>query len=197
MKLICIEGIIGSGKTTLVDWLYQYYQKKYKAHVLKEKFEDNNLLELFYREPQKYHFLVEYSFLINRFHQLHQCFQSSDNEIIFTDYCFRKCLWFAENNLPKQHFDLFKEHFYHLEKELNIQPDLLIFMDVPPEKALQNIKQRNRKMEQFISLDYLQNLYSIYKQHITQLQTPAIIIPVGNYDTMYQKAIEKINKFLL
>ncbi|GIV26914.1 MAG: hypothetical protein KatS3mg027_0728 [Bacteroidia bacterium] len=194
MKYVCIEGIIGSGKTTLAEQLYHYYCPKYKVSLLKERFEENKLLELFYQEPDNYNFLVEYSFLIDRFHQIHEHIQTSNDEIIIADYCFKKCLWFAENNLPKNHFQLFKKHFLSLEKALSIQPDLLIFLDVKPDNALQNIRQRSRPMEEKISLSYLQNLYNTYQKHIIQLNFPFHSFTLKTYNTLLDEVIDTIDK---
>lgn len=198
-KLICIEGIIGSGKTTLAEQLYHYYQQKQKVSLLKERFEENKLLELFYKEPHKYNFLVEYSFLIDRFHQIYEYFQTSNDEMIIADYCFRKCLWFAEVNLPDNYFQLFQQHFLNLEKAINIQPDLLIFLDVEPPLAFQNIHQRNRPMEKTITLNYLQDLYTTYQKHLAHLNFPlhSFSFKNNNYETLLEEVIVLIDKTFL
>lgn len=199
MKYICIEGIIGSGKTTLTEQLQRHYHKKLKTHLLKEKFEENKLLELFYKEPHKYNILVEYSFLIDRFHQIYEYFQTSNDEMIIADYCFKKCLWFAEVNLPDNDFQLFQQHFLNLEKAINIQPNLLIFLDVEPQLAFQNIRQRNRPMEKTITLNYLQNLYTTYQKHLVHLNFPlhSFSFKNNNYETLLEEVIKIIDKTFL
>ncbi len=89
---ICIEGIIGSGKTTLTQQLHKFFQNKnLLSHTIYEQFQNNKILELFYHYPEKYNLLAEYSFLIDRFHQLSHCFPSSYYDIVLADFSFRKC----------------------------------------------------------------------------------------------------------
>ena len=68
MNFICIEGNIGAGKTTLAKKLANHFNFEF----LPEQFEQNSLLPLFYHQPDKYAYTLEFSFLIDRFQQLLQ-----------------------------------------------------------------------------------------------------------------------------
>ena len=63
---IAIEGNIGSGKTTLAKMLSAEFNTK----LILEQFEDNSFLPKFYKDPDKYAFPLELSFLAERFQQL-------------------------------------------------------------------------------------------------------------------------------
>ena len=56
---ICIEGNIGSGKTSLVELLAQETQ----GRMILESFADNPFLPLFYQDPDRYAFTVELSLI--------------------------------------------------------------------------------------------------------------------------------------
>lgn len=195
MKYICIEGIIGSGKTKLANDVYEYLiAHKLPATLLKERFEDNKLLDLFYQYPDKYAFLAEYSFLIDRFHQLYQHFQDNTNNITIADFSFRKCLWFAEANLNKQEFLHYQKQYFHLEKELNVFPDLIIFIDIPVNQAHKNISKRGRLMEKNLSKDYLFKLQKIYSKHIPSIDNiPILRVEDNNTDMILEKILNYLN----
>lgn len=190
-KYICIEGIIGSGKTTLAENLYHYLKHK-QTVLIKEQFEDNQLLRLFYQSPEKYGFLAEYSFLIDRFHQLHRHFEIHQDKLTIADFSFKKCLWFAENNLSPHQFDEYKKHYFQLESQLNVRPDIIVFLDVKPDQALKNIHQRNRAIEKNIRLEYLEKLYATYQKHLANLDIPVFSIEVKEYESVFNEVLKMI-----
>src|SRR4051812_32065818 len=97
---ICIEGNIGVGKTTLAKAL----AKKLKADLLTERFEENLLLPLFYKNKKKLAFSLEYSFLLDRYAQLTEYFSDPKKKNSVADYSIYKCLWFAKATLSTKEF---------------------------------------------------------------------------------------------
>ncbi len=191
-KYICIEGIIGCGKTSLAKHLFKTLSPTQNAVLLKEQFEKNKLLELFYQSAQRYNLLTEYSFLIERFHQIHHHFSTHFQSLTIADFTFRKCLWFAENNLSPNDFKEYQKYFFLLEESMNTFPDIILFLDVKPAQAFINIKKRNRKMEQNITLSYLENLYHTYIKYLNALPYPTVSISVKNYETLADEALKII-----
>src|SRR4051812_4837300 len=123
--LICIEGNIGAGKTTLAELL----SEKLKAGYLAEKFEENTLLPLFYEHPEKFAFPTEYSFLIERQKQMvHHFNEVANRPGVFTisDFHFDKSICFAKANLTKKDFTFYKKHFKSI-KETVVRPDLVVY----------------------------------------------------------------------
>lgn len=192
IKYISIEGIIGSGKTTLAEQLYEYLKTSYPIALLKERFERNKLLELFYYSPPTYGVLTEYSFLIDRFHQIQHHFEKYPEHLHISDFCFRKCLWFAQNNLNDSEYKEYEKHFLTLENALNIQPDKIIFLDIKPEQAYKNIQQRGRPMEQKIDLQYLHSLYDTYWKNLQNTHLNVVIISAPTYNDIFQKLLEQV-----
>ena len=156
MSYIVIEGNIGSGKTSLSKRLADYFN----ASLIHEEFEDNPFLELFYKEPEKYAFPLEYSFLLDRVRQLHKINFSSKN-LFFSDYILQKCLWFARINLNKVDFENFKVNFYSITDTFP-SPDFVFFLHLPLDKLRHNIKSRNRAIEHTIDSDYLRKISEMY-----------------------------------
>jgi len=59
---IAIEGNIGAGKTSLATQI----SREFNAKLILERFADNPFLPKFYKEPQRYAFTLEMSFLADR-----------------------------------------------------------------------------------------------------------------------------------
>ncbi|MBA3680694.1 MAG: 2-amino-4-hydroxy-6-hydroxymethyldihydropteridine diphosphokinase [Bacteroidetes bacterium] len=192
LKYICIEGNIGSGKTTLAKVL----AKKLSAHFLPEEFEDNPLLPLFYENKKLFAFPLEYSFLVSRFKQLNQTLKT-EKKLVVSDYSLYKCLWFAKNNLAKKDFTLFKKQFKLIAEQLP-KPDLMVYLNTTTKNLKQNIKKRGRKYEQSISEDYLNNISAQYDKGFAKINDiKTLRITVNTYHQKLEEAsVQAINNFI-
>ncbi|MCK4639125.1 MAG: deoxynucleoside kinase, partial [Bacteroidales bacterium] len=106
---IAIEGTIGAGKTSLATKIAE----QFNAKLILEQFEENSFLPKFYKNPSKYAFPLEMSFLASRFHQLKDQLSSHDLFRSFTisDYFINKSLIFARKTLQNDEFILYSKFF--------------------------------------------------------------------------------------
>ncbi len=124
-QFISIEGCIGAGKTSLATML----SKELNARLILEEFEDNPFLPKFYKEPDKYAFQLELSFLAERYQQLREKLSSHDLFQPFTvsDYIINKSLIFSRKNLDKDEYLLYQKLFNIVESSIP-KPDLLVYL---------------------------------------------------------------------
>jgi deoxyadenosine/deoxycytidine kinase len=109
-EVTSIDGNIGSGKSTLMKNLREYYKDKPNVIFLREpvdeweKVKDENgmtMLEKFYEEPEKYAFSFQMMAYISRLSQLKKCIEEApEDSIIITErslytdkYVFAKMLY--------------------------------------------------------------------------------------------------------
>lgn len=170
---IAIEGNIGAGKTCLSSMIAEEFNGK----LILEQFEDNSFLPKFYKEPDKYAFPLEMSFLAERYQQLKDQLTSQDLFKTFTisDYLFNKSLIFARNNLQHDEFSLFSKMFTIINEFLP-RPDLLLYLYMDVQRLQQNIRKRGRTYEQEIKDSYLENIQQGYFDHIKKLKGVRILI---------------------
>lgn len=194
-KFICIEGNIGVGKSTLARRI----SKECGYLYLPEEFEENPLLPLFYKEPDKYAFSLEISFLLDRFRQLSNWKNKLSEFPVVSDYFFEKCLYFAEINLNPEKYLLFKEQFEQLNRQV-IQPDLLIVLKLSTELLQENIRNRNRDYETQIEDTYLEKLNTIYERVVQYKKETAIVtfvLPNNNaltYESIFTEVKGILNR---
>ena len=184
-KIICIEGNIGSGKTTLAGDL----AKELEALLVEERFEDNVLLPSFYKDPKQYAFALELSFLLDRFEHLQKVY-SEKHKYIVCDYSIYKCLWFAKVNLKKYQYRAFKELFALVSGALQ-KPDLFIYLETSVGNLKSNISKRGRTYEKGIEANYLKKLDKEYKKGLAKLTVPQLHYSIENYTKDTSKRVCK------
>lgn len=170
---IVIEGIIGSGKTTLAKMLSEEFNGK----LVLEKFEDNPFLPKFYANPDQYAFPLELSFLAERFQHISNELSVQDLFTNFTisDYHVMKSLIFASNTLGMDEQKLFQTLYKIIFQQVP-KPDLWVYLHISPDRALYNIRKRGRSYEQGIGSDYLEGINKGYLTFFKQQTGQRIIL---------------------
>lgn len=177
---IAIEGNIGSGKTSLAKMI----AKDFDARLILERFEDNSFLPKFYKDPEKYAFPLEMSFLADRYQQVKNDVTNHDLFMSFTiaDYFIDKSLIFARKTLKKEELRLYSRLFNIIISKLP-RPDLIVFLDATIEQVKQNIQKRGREYEKEISGSYLEKIQNGYLDYFrTSSRSTILIIDTHNLD---------------
>jgi deoxyadenosine/deoxycytidine kinase len=177
---VVIEGNIGAGKTTLATRIAD----EFNARLILEHFSDNPFLPKFYKEPEKYSFPLELSFLASRYRQLKEELVVQDLFKTFTiaDYYFMKSLVFASSTLTGDEFNLYRQIFYIIYGSLP-KPDIYVYLHISPDRLLKNIKKRGRIYESDITREYLQTIQESYFSFFRQNpESKYLVIDVNSVD---------------
>jgi len=177
---VVIEGNIGAGKTTLSKMI----AGQFNARLILEKFEDNPFLPKFYTDPDKYSFALELSFLASRYRQLKEELEPQDlfKSFTVTDYYFMKSLVFAASTLAGDEFNLYRQIFYIIYGSIP-KPDIFVYLHLPPERLIENIKKRGRDYEQSINTSYLKKIEESYFSFFRQNPSlKYLIVDIANID---------------
>ena len=138
---IAIEGTVGAGKTSLATRI----AKDFNGRLILEEFEGdkNPFLPKFYKEPEKYSFQLEMTFLALRFQQLKDKLGVLDlfHDFIISDYYVAKSLIFSRNNLQEDEYQLFSRFFNIIFSDMP-KPELLVYLYSDVERLQRNIRQR-------------------------------------------------------
>jgi deoxyguanosine kinase len=178
-KYLVVEGIIGVGKTSLAEML----SERINGKLVLEAIEENPFLADFYRDMDAYAFQTQIFFLLSRHKQqmeLKQMELFSTN--LVSDYLFEKDRIFANLTLNETEISLYSKIFEILRKDI-LNPSLIIYLQIDPERALSRIKRRSRSFEKNITLEYLRDLNEAYNQFFFHYQeSPLLIINVNEID---------------
>lgn len=179
-NFIAIEGNIGAGKTSLATMIAQ----DFNAKLILERFADNPFLPKFYKEPERYAFTLEMSFLADRYQQISDDFSQLHlfKDFMVSDYDVHKSLVFSKVTLPEDEFRLYRKLFYQVYKDI-ARPDLYVYLYQNTERLQANIKKRGRTYEKEIQDTYLEKINSGYLEFLkSQTDLNIKIIDISDRD---------------
>src|SRR5262245_32265720 len=184
--------MIGAGKSTLAAALGQHLG----IDVHYEPVADNDYLADFYRDTPRYSFAMQV-YLLNRRFQQHQEIiwrgrSAVQDRTIYEDSIFAKML--AETGLMEErdyrtYIDLFRNMSNFMCK-----PNVIIYLEVSPERSMERIRSRSRDVESGISLEYLKALHRGYRDFVADISR---VIPVIEVDYDRFPTVEEMARVIL
>ena len=176
---IGIEGVIGVGKTAVVERLAE----RLDATLVLEEWAQNPFLKSFYDGAPGAAFQMELFFLLSRYRQQQELVQRKlFQEATLSDYVFEKSKLFAYLNLEDSEL-LIYEKLFSLLSESVPRPDLVVYLQAPTEVLLKRIRALGRPEETRLSEEYLAEVnraYNHYFFHYTQ--TPLLVVNTADID---------------
>jgi len=164
-RSIAIAGNMGSGKSTLVDFL----SRTYNVTPFYEPNDENPYLADFYKDMKAWAFQSQLYFLSNKF-RLHQELDRQDGVValdrtIFEDAEIFAMALFQMRKISKRDWETY-QGFYGAILDAIRPPDLMIYLRCSMRTLRQRIRLRGRKMEQDVPLAYLKRLERLYNSWI-------------------------------
>ena len=176
-RYVAVEGPIGVGKTSLTRRLAQHFN----AHTLLEKPEANPFLERFYSDRARYALPTQLFFLFQRVQQLAELRQLDlFRDVLFADFLLDKDPLFARLTLADDELPLYEQILTQLRPQTPA-PDLVIYLQAPPEMLAERVSRRANPIEARIGPDYLAALADSYARFFHQYdEAPVLIVNTEN-----------------
>lgn len=202
--LLCIEGLIGAGKTTICNELNESISSvldasNIKVKILKEPVDfwrELGLLERFYKDQKRWAFTFQLTALVTKCMEL----MNLDDDTIYiierSPYTDLKC--FAKlcnmlGSIDDMEMNIYKLYFEHFIKQLEAKCAIqFIYLKTSPEICMERIKKRDRVEEKGIPIEYLKSLEEL---HDDWLLNNSIILN-GNTEISDKTNISAINDFI-
>lgn len=187
-KLICIEGLIGVGKSTLTKALAEML----RAKPFFEPVEENPYLELFYNNPKRYALEMQFWLMSQRF-QMHEqairhVWQTGQSVImdrsIYGDWIFAKKNW-LDGNIEEVGYKSYLKHRDVMSRYL-LTPHTVLWLRAHPTTCLDRIGSRGRDCEKMIPLEYLYGLHSLHAELMEEMRTRGSKVVTLDWDDPYQ-----------
>lgn len=177
---ICIDGIVGVGKSSLAKLISERYNiKLYEEPVL-----DNPILDKFYYNKKRWSFPLQIFFLNKRFKMIKEADKLGAcvmDRSIYGDVIFSKMLE-NDKDMTNEEFNLYEELLYNMLENVK-KPELMIYLESSVESAVKKIKKRAREYEQVVPIDYWISLDKNYREYFKNYNFSDVLkINVDNID---------------
>lgn len=174
-RSIAIAGNMGSGKSTLVDFL----SRTYDVTPFYEPNDENPYLADFYKDMKRWAFQSQLYFLSNKF-RLHQELDRQSGVVALDRTIFEDAEIFATalhqmRKISKRDWATYQS-FYLAILDAIQPPDLMIYLRCSMRTLRQRIRLRGRKMEQDVPLAYLKRLEGLYDAWIKSYQMSDVLV---------------------
>lgn len=218
VKIISIDGNIGSGKSTLMGKLKDYFIDNKNVVFLKEPVDEwenivdengTTILEKFYENPSKYGFSFQIMAYISRLDVIRKEIKKNPNAIfisersLFTDKLVFAKMLFDSGNIELVNYKIYLKWFDTFADDFPVSK--VIYVNTDPEICHGRIGKRSRTGESNIPLEYLKNCHK-YHNNMLDVNLESCIckeqlILNGNIDIYENKEqldewIKDINSFI-
>jgi deoxyguanosine kinase len=168
---LAIEGVIGVGKTSLARLL----APEFDARLVLEVFEENPFLSNFYSDRERYAFQTQIFFLLSRYRQQRETVPDALAQgNLIADYTFEKDSLFARLNLHNDELDTYNQVHEALAERIH-RPDLIIYLRVETDVAMQRIATRDRSYERNMDREYIDQVNQAYERFFGQRDGDAVL----------------------
>ena len=211
VKIISIDGNIGSGKSTLMGNLKSYFSNNKNIVFLKEPVDEwetitdengTTILEKFYENPLKYGFSFQIMAYISRLDVIRKEIKKNPNAIfisersLFTDKLVFAKMLFDAGNIELVNYKIYLKWFDTFADDFPVSK--VIYVNTNPEICHMRIEKRSRTGESNIPLEYLQNCHKYHNNMLDVNSEDCVcknqLVLNGNID-MYENK-EKINEWI-
>lgn len=211
--ILSIEGNIGSGKSTVINTLKQYYEKNNKVYFLEEPVSEwieikdssgKNIIENFYKNQEHYSFSFQMMAYISRLAMLKRAIKHCKEKEIKLIICERSLhtdknvfckMLYDTKKIEDINFQIYNKWFDEFISEIPL--NYYIYIKTLPNIANERVQKRNRKGEN-ISIEYLEMCSSYHDNWLIKNGTNNCIVLDGNqvHEVIFEKTNEIINKFI-
>lgn len=174
-RSIAIAGNMGSGKSTLVDFL----ARTYNVSPFYEPNDENPYLPDFYKDMKRWAFRSQLYFLSNKF-RLHQELDRTPGVVALDRTIFEDAEIFATalhqmRKIDKRDWQTYWG-FYQAILDAIKPPDLMIYLRCSMRTLRERIKLRGRAMEKDVPPAYLKRLDCLYETWINSYEMSEVLV---------------------
>lgn len=193
-RFIAVAGNMGSGKSTLVDFL----SREYGFAPYYEPNEENPFLKDFYRDMKAWAFHSQIFFLAKKL-RIHQALSNSEVPVIQDRTIYEDAEVFAENlyrqrKIAPREYRTYRDLYEGIVAELR-PPNLMIYLRASLPVIQKRIALRGRPEEQAIPRAYLARLQTLYEAWFERYQlSETLVIETETLDYL-EDLVDRIELF--
>lgn len=167
MRLIFIDGNIGSGKSTFINKLHEHYNTSEYAFILEplDKWQKDDFISEYYKDRKRWGLTFQLLVLTTKYNLI---IENIDKKIVFVERSFHGDKVFAtlmhdSGQMTDIEYSIYNNIFNEFMKLVNQYENVTYNISRSPETCLRQIKERGRICEKKVELEFLEKLDTMYK----------------------------------
>jgi deoxyadenosine/deoxycytidine kinase len=198
-KVVCIEGNVGVGKSTLLNAIQKVIDEGEISDVMifKEPLElwnsitdgTHTILELFYQNPSKYALAFQTLIALTTIRELQRLVREHpevkviicERSLLSSQMVFAESLR-EEGALKEFEYEVYRELFRDRQEIDWMYPEETIYLRTDPATCLQRIRERQREGEQRIDLKWLMDYQRYYERFFKKHNIQPTTLEVKYWD---------------
>ena len=175
MLEVIVDGIVGVGKTTLVDILSEELGLIPFYEISDEKVEE--ILRNFYSNGKRWSFLLQAYFLNKRFEQMKRAERDGRyimDRSIYGDYLFAK----AQHDMGMMsdlEWSVYEDMYSNMVEHV-VPPRLMIYLRCSVDTAVKRLKKRGRDYEQDVDRSYWEMIRNLYEDMFSEYSESMLLV---------------------
>ncbi|XP_064641117.1 thymidine kinase 2, mitochondrial-like [Lineus longissimus] len=196
---VAVEGNIGSGKTNML----RYFESNPFCETWTEpvnKWRDvqgHNALAMMYLDPHRWSLTfqtyVQLTMLQTHTQKQFKPVKLMERSIYSAKYCFVENLH-KGGVMPDMEYIVLTEWFDWICRTQDVHLDLIVYLRTTPETCLERIRNRGRKEEKPIPIDYLKKLHDLHEEWLIRnkqyIPAPVLILDANADAATMQQEFE-------
>ncbi|XP_022328784.1 thymidine kinase 2, mitochondrial-like [Crassostrea virginica] len=204
---VCVEGNIASGKTSFLE----HFKKNQNVEIFEEpvrRWRDvhgHNALAKMYEDPSRWSLTlqtyIQLTMLEHHKKETIKPVKLMERSIYSAKYCFVENMY-SSGVMHGLEYVVLTEWFNWIIKNNHCHLDLIVYLQTKPETVHKRIRERDRKEELNISMDYLEKLHALHEEWLVEqskfsLPSKVLVIPADSSLEEMQQMYDKRKKEIL
>ncbi|XP_067950709.1 deoxynucleoside kinase-like [Watersipora subatra] len=181
---VLVEGNIGAGKTTFLNFMQEISSDvtALSEPVVKwQNINGNNALEMMYEDPKRWSMAfqsyVQLTMLKNHMEPQTSPVKMIERSLFSAHYCFVRNLH-NTGKMTDMEYEILDQWFHWIKDSQKFDVDLIVYLRASPSTCLERLKKRSRTEEVGIPLEYLESLDELHEDWLTKRKFVHPNVPV-------------------
>lgn len=180
MRILAIEGNIGTGKSTLGQLIQDKIQFNDNVEFVTEpvhkwielKDNDGNILDRFYKDQKRWSYTFQHNAFITRAKDI---MEHKDKKLVIiersvlTDRNVFAQLLYENNMISEMEWKLYTNWYDWLSNEFPIKPNKYIYLKADPQVSYDRMRKRLRDEEGGVPFDYISQVHKKHEEWLSKL----------------------------
>jgi len=191
-KYIVVDGLIGSGKTQLSQYIAQHNKSRLVLDQVDNPFKRQFLKDIG-KGASENALKTQLIYLINRFNQQQEMLQKSlFSNMTVCDYLFHRDAIYAHLILSDEELDIYKKIYQTFTEKVRT-PDLVVYLQVSFAEMLKRLQSSEDEVVRRVPADFWRDVFEAFNYYFFNYKvTPLLVVNMERFNLESAKELDQL-----